>query len=117
MGWSDWVPAGTGDLRVRYRVQPTGNKNETQLVKEVNQHSRDAIMADTAKLRDDAESHQGKPRDMSFGRFVGRIPMVDFLRLQKSHPDLFSPDAEIARKATIKFMNSAEGRQYRVQKA
>ena len=72
-------------------------------------------MRNTALMRDEAEGT--KMGDMSFGRLVGRIPIVDFLRLEKTHPDLFSPDVETARKATIKFFNSSEGAQYRIRKA
>ena len=76
------------------------------------QADRDLIM-ESNKLR----SIGDKPRDLSFGRYLGSIPLIDVLKLQKTHPDLFSPDAEIARAATIKFFNSSEGRGFRVQKA
>ena len=114
MGKTPWIVEG--DLRVRYWDQPTGSKHTTQLVKETNQPDRNIIMRNTRTMRD-AASLGEKPKDLSFGRFVGRIPIVDFLRIQKSHPDLFSPDVEIARKATIKFFNSTEGAPYRVQRA
>ncbi len=113
-GKTPWL--NEGPIRVRWWDQPTGSKLYTELVKETNQPDRNIIMADTAQKRKDA-SLGDKPRDLSFGRFVGRLPIVDFLRIQKSHPDLFSPDADIARKATIKFFNSTEGAPYRVQRA
>ncbi len=113
-GKTPWI--NEGELRVRYWDQPTGSKLTTQLVKETNQPTRNAVMADTAYERKEA-SLGNKPRDLSFGRFVGRMPIIDFLRIQKSHPDLFCSDAEIARKATIKFFNSIEGKPYRIQRA
>ncbi len=113
MGATPWI--NEGPLRVRYSEDPTGSKDTTRLVKETNQVDRNLIMADTAEARKSAEA--GEVKDLGFGRLVGRIPLIDFLRIQKSHPDLFSPDVETARKATIKFINSADGRQYRIKKA
>ncbi len=114
MSWSDWVQEGP--LRARFRMDATGSKTTHRLVKEVNQPDRNLIMADTANLRKEAELGNG-PRDLSFGRLVGRIPIVDFIRIQENHPDLFSPDGEAARKATIKFFNSSDGAKYRIKRA
>ena len=109
---SDKTPwLNEGPLRTRFWDQSTGSKGSTQLVKEVQQPDRDIIMANTAELAKD-----GSP-DLGFGRLVGRIPIVDFIRLQETHPDLFNPDADIARPAVVKFFNSTEGKQYRVNKA
>ena len=104
-----WI--NDGPLRVRYWDQPTGSKLTTQLVKQTDQPDRDIIMANTAEMRKEA------PGNMSFGRLVGRLPIIDFIKLQKSHPDLFSPDIQIAKAATVKFFNSTEGAPFRVQRA
>ena len=113
-GATPWVDSGSG-LRARFAVDPTGSKRTTTLVKETNQPDRNIIMRHVAEKRKEADA--GGVKDMSFGRYVGEIPLIDFLRIQKTHPDLFSPDVEIARKATIKFFNSTEGAPYRVKKA
>ncbi|MEE9366414.1 MAG: hypothetical protein V3W44_06990 [Dehalococcoidales bacterium] len=109
MAKTPWVDEGP--LRARFWDQSTGSKLGTELVREVNQPDRDKIMANTQEM-----AKEGTP-DLSFGRLVARIPIVDFYRLQKSHPDLFNPDADIARPAVVKFFNSTEGKAYRVNKA
>ena len=116
MGWSNLVDDRTGSgLMARFRMQPTGSKREAQIVREIIQPDRNIVMS---QIREEEKAaHSGQIKDLSFGRYVGSIPMVDILKLQKSHPDVFSPDSDTARKATIKFMNSSEGRQYRVQRA
>jgi hypothetical protein len=99
-----------GDLAARWRVE--GEK----LVRETVQPNRDRIMEQNKQ--DAVEVAQGnRPKDLSFGRYLGSVPFQDMLMWQKKHPDLFSPDVEVARKALIKFWNSTEGRPYRVQKA
>ena len=113
-GKTPWITEG--DLRVRYWDQPTGSKHTTQLVKHTNQPTRDLVMADTAFERKEAELGN-KPRDLSFGRLVGRIPIIDALRLQKENPDLFSPDMQIAKQATVDWVNSTEGKPFRIQRA
>ena len=110
----EWVQEGP--LAVSFHEQPTGSKNTTELVKTVIQPDRNRIMLDTQIMRDEA-SLGGAPKDLSFGRLVGRLPLVDALRLKKEQPDLFSPDMAIAKAATIKFFNSSEGKPYRIQRA
>ena len=108
MANSPWVK--DGDLAARFRME--GNT----LVKETVQPNRTLILEQNK--RDANQITQGnRPRDLSFGRFLGSVPQIDIIHWQKKHPDLFSPDPEIARKALIKFWNSSEGAPYRVQKA
>lgn len=114
MGWSDWVTDGA--LRTRFRMQPTGSKRNHELVRELNQPDRDLILTNVKKARDEVETG-ATIKDLSFGRYLGTIPTIDLLKLQETHPDLFSPDGEIARKATIRFFNSSEGAKFRVQRA
>ena len=82
----------------------------------------DPLPADRSTREDEGRQDQTKDWDAATAAWVARpkrtaIPIVDFLRIQKTHPDLFSPDREMARKATIKFFNSTEGKPYRVQRA
>lgn len=111
MSASDWITEGP--LRQRYHLQPTGSKRSVQLVRELNQPDRNLICATNQELA----KADTKPRSLSFGRFLGSIPMVDYYLLQKSHPDIFSPDPEIARPALVKFWNSTEAQPFRVQRA
>jgi hypothetical protein len=112
---SGWTPYVTeGPLAARFKTEHGGKR--TTLVKETSQPERDLILSDVAEMRKEA-SLGNKPKDLQHGRFLGQIPILDFLNLQKSHPDLFSPDREIARKATIKFWNSSEAELFRVQRA
>ena len=113
-GNTPWVEEGP--LRTRFRLDPSGSKNSVSLVKETNQADRNIIMANTAEMRKEIDGNK-KAGDLGFGRLVGRIPIVDFIRIQKSHPDLFSPDPEVARRATVRFFNSTEGAPYRVRRA
>lgn len=117
MGYTPWVDAGTGALRARFRMDPTGSKHVARLVKETNQPDRNVIMQNTAEMRKAAETESSKLGDMSFGRLIARIPIVDFYRIQQTHPDLFAGDPETVRKAVIRFFNSPEGAPYRVRKA
>ena len=108
MADSPWIEQD--GFAVRY------TEEQGQLVKKSRQINREAILEQNK--RDANNVTQGiRPRDLSFGRYLGSVPMQDILRWQKSHPELFSPDQEIARKALIKFWNSSEGRPYRVQRA
>jgi hypothetical protein len=82
----------------------------------ISQPGRNEILAQNAELATGI-AQGDKIKDLSFGRYLGSVPMVDILNWQVNHPDLFSDDAQIARKALIKFWNSSEGRPYRVQRA
>ena len=113
-GWTPFT-SNDGELHTRFNVAPTGSKRVTRLERQIVQPGRDAIMEQIKTER--AAADDGDLKDMSFGRYVGSIPMLDMLTIQKNHPDLFSPDVEIARKATIKFFNSTEGAPYRVKRA
>jgi hypothetical protein len=111
MGATDWITEGA--LRTRFHQQPTGSKRSVELVRELNQPDRDLICStNVEKAKADK-----KPRDLSFGRFLGSIPLVDYYRLQKTHPEIFASDPEIARPALIKFWNSSEAAPFKVQKA
>lgn len=111
MSVTDWVTEGP--LRQRYHLQPTGSKRSVQLVKELNQPDRDLICHRNQELA----KMDSSPRDLDFGRFLGSIPFVDFIRLQNETPEIFSPDPDIARPALIKFWNSPEAAPFRVQRA
>ncbi len=112
-GWTPYIEEGP--LRARFKTEPGGSRTTT-LVRELSQPGRDAILEQNKLAAIEASTGNG-PRDLAHGRYLGSIPILDFLNLQKSHPDLFSPDRDIARKATIKFWNSSEGEPYRVQRA
>lgn len=114
MSARDWVREG--ELAARYWMQPTGSKRTAQLVKQIVQPSRPAILADIKQKRIDADAGN-RPKELSFGRYLGSIPTVDIIRLQKEQPEIFSGDAEIARKALIKFWNSPDAELFRVQRA
>jgi hypothetical protein len=102
--WSDWVNEGA--LRKRFRMQGG------DLVSELHQPGEDRILELNKQRR-----NGDKPKDLSFGRYLGEVPERTILEWQTKHPDLFSPDAEIQRKATIKFWNSTEAAPFRVQRA
>ena len=109
MSATDWIYEGP--LRQRYIQQPTGSKRSVELVRELNQPSRNLI----CELNQ--ERAKGPVRDLSFGRYLGSSPRVDYLRLKKEQPDIFSPDPDIARPALIKFWNSPDAVAFRVQRA
>jgi hypothetical protein len=111
-GWTPLVHEGP--LAARFKTEHGGKR--TTLVKETTQPERDLILGSIAEERKAASLGDG-PKDLQHGRYLGSIPLLDFMNLQESHPDLFSPDAEIARKATIKFWNSSEAELFRVQRA
>ena len=113
MGWTPYIEEGP--LRARFKTEPGGSRTTT-LVRELSQPGRDAILEQN-KLAAIEASTGNKPRALSHGRYLGSIPILDFLKLQKSHPDLFHPDPAVKRAATIKWFNSTEGRPYRVQRA
>ncbi len=113
-GWT--APITEGPLQVRFKTETGDSKGHTLLVRELSQPGRDEVL-EFNKLAAIEASTGNKPRDLSFGRYLGSIPVLDFLNIQKSHPDLFSSDPGIARPALIKFWNSTEGRPYRVQRA
>lgn len=50
---------------------------------------------------------------LGFGAHLLSIPELDYYVLLERFPDLKSPDAEIKRKAWIKFANSEVGAKYR----
>ena len=50
---------------------------------------------------------------LDFGAHLLSIPELDYYVLLERFPDLKSPDAEIKRKAWIKFANSPVGEKYR----
>jgi hypothetical protein len=108
---TDWITEGP--LRQRYHLQPTGSKRSAQLVVEQEQPDRNLICNTNVELA----KADSKPRDLSFGRYLGSIPLVDYQRLKKTRPEIFSNDPEIARPALIKFWNSADAAPFRVQRA
>jgi len=113
-GWTDWLHEKSG-LSARFKTEGSG-KQTTHLIRQMVQPDRPEILADIAEKRKEA-SLGNKPRDLQHGRLIGTIPMIDYYRMQKTHPDLFCGDREIMRAATIKFMNGPEGALFRIQKA
>ncbi len=111
MSWSDWVYEGP--LRQRYKVQPTGSKHTTELVRELNQPDASRIYQENQEMAKAID----RPANLSFGRWLGRIPKVDYYRLRQERPEIFSNDPEIARPALIRFWNSPEAAAFRVQRA
>lgn len=108
MSNTPWIKEGP--LAVRFRDE------QGHLVKETVDTGREFILEENKRLANEV-TQGNKPRSLSFGRYLGSVPMLDIIKWQKEHPDLFSPDREVARKALVKFWNSSEGRPYRVQKA
>lgn len=108
MSNTPWIKEGP--LAARFRTEGD------LLIKETEDMGEQFILEENKRLANEV-TQGNKPRDLSFGRYLGSVPMLTLLKWQKTHPDLFSPDAETARKALIKFWNSTEGRPYRVQKA
>ncbi len=75
----------------------------------LHQPSRDAILAHTARVR--AE----KPlRDLSFGRKVADIPVLDRVRLRTTHPELDAPDHDTRRRAWAAFLASPAAAPFKV---
>ena len=100
-----WIEDG-GPLRVRYR------QVDNKLVKETNQPGRNSIMASIVEERNDA------PRQNFLGGYkVASIPLVDFEKVLLKYPELQSNDAELARKALIRFSNDSEMSQYKFKGA
>jgi len=105
----EWIkPLHEGSLSRRVRIQ-----DEHLALVDTVQPDRDQICErNQQRARQDR-----KPRKLGFGRYLGEIPLLDVIKLQTSHPDLFSPDKDIARKALIRFWNSPEAKPFRVQRA
>jgi hypothetical protein len=57
-----------------------------------------------------------KPRTLEEGYVALSIPELDYYVIMQRFPDLQSPDAEIKRKAWLKFIRSPMSEPYRVQK-
>jgi hypothetical protein len=112
--WTPWIHEESG-LSARFKTEGGGG-DSTNLVKQMVQPDRPQILKEIAEERKQA-SLGNKPKDLAHGRYIGSIPMIDYMRMQRTHPDMFSPDRDIARAATIKFMNSTEAEMFRVQKA
>lgn len=75
----------------------------------LHQPSRDAILERTARVR--AE----KPlRDLTFGRKVLDIPVIDRFVLHFTHPELDDPDTATRTRAWHRFIASSDSAPYRV---
>ena len=72
---------------------------------------RAAILERNQQLR----INPGAQQDLSFGRQVLAIPVLDDYLLKKKYPDLNSPDKQIREIALARFMASSESAPYKVR--
>jgi len=79
------------------------------VVARLHQPSRQAILEHNARSR-----IEHPRRELTFGRLVLNIPLVDRERLRATHPELDAPDAETRRRAWLKFITSAEALPFKV---
>ena len=90
-----WI--NEGSLRARFR------QVDEKLVKETNQPDRDLIMGEIVEERKSAS------RQPFLGGYkVASIPLVDWERVKLKYPELESKDADLAKKALIRFSNDSE---------
>ncbi len=101
----NWIE--NGSQRVRF------NEEQGHLVKETDQPDRGLILSSIADERKE-------PAKQSFlgGYKVGSIPFIDWERIVlPKYPELMDGDAEIAKKALIRFSNDPDMAIYLVKKA
>ena len=99
-----WI--NEGSLRARFRQ--VGEK----LVRETNQPDRDLVM-DTI-----VEERKHSPRQNFLGGYkVASIPLVDWERVKLKYPELESCDADLAKKALIKFSNDPDMAEFKFKGA
>jgi len=75
----------------------------------LHQPSRQAILEHNARSR-----IEHPRRELTFGRMVLNIPLLDRERLRHTHPDLDHPDAETRNRAWRLFIQSAEALPFKV---
>lgn len=83
--------------------------HEDRIYRQLSQPSRKLILERNAELR-----KNDVIKDLSFGRFIADIPLIDMENLRKKYPDLASHDSKIRSKALFNLLNSPEGRIYLV---
>ena len=101
-----WINEGT--LRVRFREEAG------HLVREINQPDHGLIMKMVQKERETA------PRQNFLGGYkVATIPENDLPFVRKCHPELFAAgaDADLRKRALIKFSNDPRMADYRIKRA
>ncbi len=79
---------------------------------ELNRDQREGLRGLSPGGRSDAFG-QGT---QTWGRHFMRIPIADFPKLEKSHPDLFSKDSQVSSAAMLEFERSDASLPYRVTK-
>ena len=96
-------------IDLEYRSVPHEGKLYTRPVMSTN--IRAAILERNQQLR----INPGAQQDLSFGRQVLAIPVLDDYLLKKKYPDLNSPDKQIREIALARFMASSESAPYKVR--
>lgn len=94
-----------GELFADWRIQQ-GN-----LVRRIRQPREDLILDANAELRKNPDALRTLP-GMGWALC---IPELHWLRLRKTHPELFAPDATTQQKAWHRFIASSEADQYRIR--
>ena len=94
-----------GELFADWRIQ------QGHLVRRIRQPREDAILDANAELRKNPDAL----RPLSFMGWALCIPELHWLRLQKTHPELFAPDAATQQSAWRLFLASSEADPYRVR--
>ena len=82
-----------------------------KLQRRLTQPSESIILERNAELRKDP----GAIKDLSFGRWVGTIPLNDYEALCRKYPELKHGDGKQRQTCLMKILNSVEGRKYLVQ--
>lgn len=99
-----WI--NEGSLRARFRQ--VGDK----LVRETNQPDRDLVMENIV------EERKHSPRQNFLGGYkVASIPLVDWERVKLKYPELESKDADLAKKALIRFSNDPDMSEFKFKGA
>jgi len=89
-----------GVIRSTFHYQP----HTDVLTKVMDQPSRDLILQRNADLRKD-----NAMSDLSFGRQVASIPIIDWEWAIRNGYDLANPNGEIAGKEIFRFLRSERG--------
>jgi hypothetical protein len=92
-----------------YRSVPHEGKLYSRLV--MSTDIRTAILERNHQLR----INPGAQHDLSFGRQVLAVPLLDDYHLKRKYPDLASPDKQIREAALAKFCASSESAPYKVR--
>lgn len=75
------------------------------------QPDRKVILERNQRLR----NTPGAVKDLSFGRFLASIPLEDYYRLQREHPELRSGDAKVRSQKMLALLRDPENRKFLVQ--